>query len=139
MFLNGSEEATQNSQNPSPSHPRSGEFPEFPPRGLLFSPPRASNKLCSMPSTERWRLLIQGVVQGVGFRPFVYTLATRHRLSGFVSNNSDGVHIEIEGARETLETFRGDLQTQPPPLARIDSVSVQPIPTTGDAVFRIHE
>jgi hydrogenase maturation protein HypF len=92
-----------------------------------------------MPSTERWRLRIQGVVQGVGFRPFVYTLATRHHLSGFVSNNSDGVHIEIEGPHETLEIFRNDLQTQPPPLARIDSVVVQPIPLSGEKAFRIHE
>ena len=92
-----------------------------------------------MPTTERWRLRIQGVVQGVGFRPFVYTLATRHRLAGFVSNNSDGVHIEIQGPRETLETFRDDLKTQPPPLARIDSITIEPIPNTGDGVFRIME
>ena len=78
-------------------------------------------------SVERRRLHVQGVVQGVGFRPFVYSLATRHELAGFVSNQSDGVHIEVEGSSLSLDAFQSDLRSQPPPLARIDSMIVDSI------------
>jgi len=90
-------------------------------------------------SVERRRLHVQGVVQGVGFRPFVYSLATRHALAGFVSNQSDGVHIEVEGSSLSLEAFQSDLRSQPPPLARIDSLKIDSIPTSGDRQFTIHE
>lgn len=86
-----------------------------------------------MSPVERWRVRVQGVVQGVGFRPFVYGLATRHALAGFVSNNSDGVHIEVEGPREVLERFRAALESDAPPLAHVDSVVVE-IMTTADEV-----
>jgi hydrogenase maturation protein HypF len=92
-----------------------------------------------MSTAERWRIRVQGVVQGVGFRPFVYGLATRHGLAGFVSNNSDGVHIEVEGGREALEGFRAHLETQPPPLAHIDTVSVEAIAAMGATGFVIHD
>jgi hydrogenase maturation protein HypF len=97
-----------------------------------------------MSSVKRWRVRVQGVVQGVGFRPFVYGLATRHQLAGFVSNNSDGVHIEVEGSREVLERFRAELEEQAPPLAHIDSVVVEEIAVAGNgaagaARFTIHE
>lgn len=101
--------------------------------------------------TERWRVWVQGVVQGVGFRPFVYGLAARHQLAGFVSNNSDGVHIEVEGRRDVLERFRAELESKAPPLAHIDSVEVEAMPVVsevalaeqspagGKARFTIHE
>ena len=92
-----------------------------------------------MSSVERWRIQVQGVVQGVGFRPFVYGLATRHRLAGFVSNNSDGVHIEVEGPRVELERFRAEFESKAPPLAHIDSVVVITVATQGDVRFTIHE
>ncbi|MBN1265440.1 MAG: carbamoyltransferase HypF [Anaerolineales bacterium] len=66
------------------------------------------------------RVHIGGIVQGVGFRPFVYQLAVQHALKGWVRNTSSGVDIEIEGPAARLDAFLEDLKT-PPPLARIDS------------------
>jgi hydrogenase maturation protein HypF len=86
-----------------------------------------------MSDVERWRVRVQGVVQGVGFRPFVYGLATRHQLAGFVSNNSDGVRIEVEGPRDTLDRFRTELEKEAPPLAHIDSVVVETMPVADEA------
>lgn len=92
-----------------------------------------------MNRVERWRIHVRGVVQGVGFRPFVYGLAARHKLTGSVSNQSDGVHIEIEGPLEALESFGRDLRAQAPPLSLIDSVTVDSVAALGDASFVIHE
>jgi hydrogenase maturation protein HypF len=80
-----------------------------------------------MSTAERWCIR----VQGVGFRPFVYGLA------GFVSHNSDGVHIEVEGACDALTAFRAQLESPPPPLAHIDSISVEELPAYGDERFVI--
>jgi len=90
---------------------------------------------------ERWRVRVRGVVQGVGFRPFVYGLAMRHGLGGFVSNNSDGVHIEIEGHPDEMERFRAELESEAPPLAHIDAVTIEAIPIDGrvGVPFRIRE
>ena len=68
------------------------------------------------------RIHITGVVQGVGFRPFVYGLATRYGLLGWVCNTSAGVDIEVAGTSEALERFVAALTDEAPPLARIDSV-----------------
>lgn len=62
----------------------------------------------------RKRLIVQGVVQGVGFRPFVYGLAQKFHLTGFVGNDSNGVFIEIEGDEAAIEAFHHDLQHNPP-------------------------
>ncbi len=70
---------------------------------------------------QRRRVQVQGIVQGVGFRPFVYGLALRLELAGFVLNDSNGVTIEIEGAGERIERFQQALREEAP-LARIDSV-----------------
>jgi hydrogenase maturation protein HypF len=75
------------------------------------------------------KIHVTGIVQGVGFRPFVYQLATRASLNGWVANTSAGVDIEIEGERCALENFVRALQDQKPPLAQIDSLHVQ----DGDA------
>src|SRR5512139_2987907 len=80
---------------------------------------------------------ITGVVQGVGFRPFVYGLATRHGLRGWVCNTSAGVDIEVDGALEVLEQFVDDLSTQAPPLARIDEIEVSEIGRSGFTSFEI--
>jgi hydrogenase maturation protein HypF len=69
-------------------------------------------------------LRVKGIVQGVGFRPFVYTLATRLGLDGTVRNTSQGVEIFLEGSAESLDAFTRKLQSSPPPLARIDSVDI---------------
>jgi hydrogenase maturation protein HypF len=80
---------------------------------------------------------ITGVVQGVGFRPFVYALARRHGLSGWVRNTSAGVDIEVDGAPEALAAFTRLLRAEAPPLARIDEVVVRPCPANGFTAFEI--
>lgn len=84
------------------------------------------------------RLQVRGIVQGVGFRPFVYSLATRLNLTGWVRNTSSGVDIEINGSPEAVQQFIDELKTNPPPLARIDRVTVQACPVNGYATFEIH-
>lgn len=71
------------------------------------------------------RIHITGIVQGVGFRPFVYSLATRLSITGWVRNTSAGVEIEVDGAPEALDTFVHTLREEAPPLARIDEFHVQ--------------
>ena len=73
----------------------------------------------------RKRIEIQGVVQGVGFRPFVYRIARRFDIHGRVLNSSDGVVIEAEGGDAALDSFLSLLKTDLPPLARIDRCRVQ--------------
>ncbi|MGD0611386.1 MAG: carbamoyltransferase HypF [Anaerolineales bacterium] len=65
---------------------------------------------------------ITGIVQGVGFRPFVYGLATRYALKGWVRNTSAGVDIEVDGPEDSLQAFLKALRDELPPLARIDSL-----------------
>ncbi|MBZ0316869.1 MAG: carbamoyltransferase HypF [Anaerolineae bacterium] len=89
------------------------------------------------PERQRLRLTIQGIVQGVGFRPFVYGLAQQHNLAGHVGNNGEGVFIEIEGTPEDLARFQTALLHQPPPLARLDSVQVESVTPAHDHDFVI--
>src|SRR6516164_11765570 len=70
----------------------------------------------------RVAMRVTGTVQGVGFRPFVYSLATRLGLSGFVGNDSGGVFAEIEGPPAAVEEFLVALERDAPPLSRIDQV-----------------
>ena len=67
---------------------------------------------------KRHGYIIGGQVQGVGFRPFVYRAATRHRLTGHVGNTSDGVRVEVQGTDEALAAFAHALEHDLPPLAR---------------------
>ncbi|MGY8684820.1 carbamoyltransferase HypF, partial [Bradyrhizobium sp. UFLA05-153] len=76
-------------------------------------------------SGQRLRLHVRGAVQGVGFRPYVYGLAARYRLGGFVANDAHGVVIEVEGER--VSDFVAALPLEKPPLARIDEISAQSI------------
>ncbi|HEX4754195.1 MAG TPA: carbamoyltransferase HypF [Candidatus Dormibacteraeota bacterium] len=73
---------------------------------------------------ERREYTVRGVVQGVGFRPFVWSLAHRHELAGSVRNTSGAVIIEVEGASARLDKFAADLVALAPPLAHIERVSV---------------
>src|ERR687895_1383094 len=91
------------------------------------------------PTRVRRGITVRGIVQGVGFRPFIYALARRHELSGLVRNDADGVRIEVEGAPEDLERFVRVLEEDPPPLAMVESVFWQPLATLGDREFRIEE
>ena len=88
---------------------------------------------------SRLRLTVTGVVQGVGFRPFVFGLAHQYGLAGFVGNNSAGAFIEIEGAAEALAQFQYELNTHPPPLAYLESVQIVVQVPLGETGFRIVE
>jgi hydrogenase maturation protein HypF len=70
------------------------------------------------------KLHITGIVQGVGFRPFIYGLAIRLRLTGWVRNTSAGVEIELDGPKDSLDAFLQALKAELPPLARMDSLDV---------------
>lgn len=83
------------------------------------------------------RLDVTGVVQGVGFRPFVHRLAVRHGLVGWVRNASGEVQIEVEGAGDRLEVFLRELREEAPPLARIYRVKAHPSLPAGLADFSI--
>ncbi len=80
---------------------------------------------------------ITGIVQGVGFRPFVYNLARRHHLTGWVRNTSAGVDIEVDGENVELRDFVEHLKAELPPLARLDSIRVSERPASGFEQFEI--
>jgi len=87
---------------------------------------------------QRRRLRVSGVVQGVGFRPFVYRLAAELGLVGFVANDSTGVIIEVEGGPASLDRFHRRLLEETPPLAAILGCEVGPVAALGEATFAIH-
>lgn len=80
---------------------------------------------------------VRGVVQGVGFRPFVFRLARANSLAGWVLNEEDGVNIHLEGAERAVDAFLADLAAQPPPAARILAIDVGPTETVGLNEFTI--
>jgi acylphosphatase len=86
---------------------------------------------------ERQAITVEGIVQGVGFRPFVYALATRLKLCGFVKNQSGRVLIEAEGSRPALDCCVRELRESAPPLARIDALSCESRALRGEDRFRI--
>jgi hydrogenase maturation protein HypF len=86
---------------------------------------------------EARRLHVNGIVQGVGFRPFVYQLAVRHGLKGEVANTSTGVSIHIEGPSGRIRLFEKDLTEKSPPLAHIVEVTSHPEPVRSFSDFRI--
>lgn len=83
------------------------------------------------------RISVSGLVQGVGFRPFVHRLAARHRLNGWVRNASGEVQILVEGIAPDLDAFVGALRGEAPPLARIDAIELSPNPLRGFAGFAV--
>src|SRR5215212_8171783 len=85
----------------------------------------------------RTRVRVEGIVQGVGFRPFVHALAGRLGLAGLVGNDAGGVFVEVEGAAETVERFLEALAAEAPPLAVIDRVTATPLEPTGASGFAI--
>jgi hydrogenase maturation protein HypF len=87
----------------------------------------------------RRHIQVSGLVQGVGFRPFVYRLATEARLSGSVMNTASGVVIEVEGPEDRLETFLSRLRMDAPPLSRITRVAVSEVSCIEDREFSIVE
>jgi hydrogenase maturation protein HypF len=82
---------------------------------------------------------VRGVVQGVGFRPFIFRIARARSLTGWVSNVEDGVCIHVEGSEAPLDAFLEDLATQPPRAARITAIEIEPSQPTGLEDFTIRE
>lgn len=87
----------------------------------------------------RRRIKVNGIVQGVGFRPFVYRLANELNLAGFVINNSEGVDIEVEGAKIKIDKFHSRLRSEAPVLSQIIESDITEIESTGDNNFIIKQ
>ena len=80
---------------------------------------------------------VSGIVQGVGFRPFVYRLANQCALAGFIANTPAGVSIEVEGPSEKVDEFLLRLPQEIPPLARVTALSDRELESLGEHTFRI--
>ena len=85
----------------------------------------------------RTAVRVEGIVQGVGFRPFVYALATRLGLTGLVGNDADGVFAEVQGSAAAVRSFLQALEGDAPPLARVDRVTASPMTVAGTPAFSI--
>lgn len=90
-------------------------------------------------SLKRVFIKVEGIVQGVGFRPFVYNLATSNNLKGWVNNNSEGVFIDIEGSCETIDRFLYQLEFNAPPLSRIEKIIISEKSPINFDIFSIKE
>jgi hydrogenase maturation protein HypF len=97
--------------------------------------PRAAVPTQIMPI--RRQVEVSGIVQGVGFRPYIYRLATERQLVGTIRNTSAGVVIEIEGPPGTVDDFISRLPQEAPPLSRITEIKTRDLPLNGDHEFRI--
>ncbi len=86
---------------------------------------------------ELARISVRGIVQGVGFRPFVYRLAVKHNLKGYVYNTSEDVKIEVEGELEAIKQFQLELGIEAPPLAHIEGIAITHHPPIGYKNFEI--
>ena len=89
--------------------------------------------------TAAARIEVAGVVQGVGFRPFVYSLARERGLTGWVNNTAQGVTIVVEGGKEAVDRFPEEVRALAPPMAVIETITWSPAPPEGFAMFAIRE
>lgn len=105
--------------------------------GRMAGIPREEPVGEAMDTSSALRVRVRGVVQGVGFRPFVYGLAARHQVKGWILNTTSGVVMEVEGNPCALNLFCRDLVTLSPPLSRIERVEKEPIPANGYLHFDI--
>jgi hydrogenase maturation protein HypF len=94
-------------------------------------------KEISLMTSLRKAIDVTGIVQGVGFRPFVYRLANQCDLSGFIANTPAGVSIEVEGIAEKVDEFLLRLPKEIPPLAKVTSLADRVIDSVGEKSFRI--
>jgi hydrogenase maturation protein HypF len=90
--------------------------------------PAENAKVAPAPGTERRRVRVHGIVQGVGFRPFVFRLATSLELAGTVLNDGAGVAIDVQGSPAALDSFVARLRVDAPPLACVDAIDVESVP-----------
>jgi hydrogenase maturation protein HypF len=86
---------------------------------------------------ERLKIVVRGIVQGVGFRPFIYRLARSHGLGGHVANTDQGVAIEVQGERAQIDRFLERLGSEGPPLAEITAIETSQIPLNSRRPFTI--
>ena len=103
------------------------------PGAVAMSVADKTSRLCAV------RLRVTGVVQGVGFRPFVYRLAQQNGITGWVLNGEDGVHVVAEASDEAIARFVDTVRDHPPPAAHVASFDVTPITLTGFDAFEIRE
>ncbi len=88
----------------------------------------------------RIHIAVSGIVQGVGFRPFLHRLAQSHQLNGWVRNTSSGVELELEGSSDALDEFVSDLRHKAPPLAVVEDIAVTPLEgLAGYSAFTIRD
>ena len=99
--------------------------------------PDASVPRWPEPGARRVHILAAGIVQGVGFRPFLHRLAARLGLGGWARNTPAGVEMELEGPPDAIEAFIRALRTEPPPLAAVEQLDVQPMAALGETSFAI--
>lgn len=93
-----------------------------------------------MTSPQRIHITVSGIVQGVGFRPFLHRLAQSYRLNGWVRNTSSGVELEVEGSAGALDQFVSDLRHKAPPLAVVEDIAVTPLEgRAGYSAFTIRD
>lgn len=88
---------------------------------------------------SRRQITVKGIVQGVGFRPFIYSLAHRYSLAGYVLNDSNGVIMDVEGEEWALERFIRDVVTEAPPLAQVEDIGWISLPVAGYRSFTIKQ
>jgi len=88
---------------------------------------------------QRTRYLFTGIVQGVGFRPFIYRTARKYGLTGWVQNRTDGVWAEVEGRPDDINAFLDEVIHRPPPLAEVAVGRFTDVPPKGENDFRILE
>ncbi|MEF3280867.1 MAG: carbamoyltransferase HypF [Elusimicrobiota bacterium] len=85
------------------------------------------------------KILINGIVQGVGFRPFIYSLAKKNKINGYISNTPDGVVIEINASDEKLKEFIDDIKNKKPPQSKIESIEVLEVESKKFSSFKIRK
>ncbi len=97
------------------------------------------NQESSASGIVRLKIRVSGIVQGVGFRPFIYRLAEAHGLAGYVLNDPGGVEMEVEGPLDRVSEFLPAIVKEKPPQARVDTLSANFVDTKGEAGFLIRE
>jgi len=88
---------------------------------------------------KRAEIKITGIVQGIGFRPFIYGLAETHSICGWVLNNEQGVFIDAEGEDGNLDALVQNIPRLAPPLARIESFDIKHVDPLGYTLFEIRK
>jgi hydrogenase maturation protein HypF len=121
--------------DPSPKGRGDKSVSPLPSDKSVFPPPSASAGPVS--SARRLAITVRGVVQGVGFRPFVYNAARDRGLAGWVRNEADMVRIEVQGNPTAVDAFVDAIRHAPPPQARIAAVEVTEIPLAEHSAFEI--